>query len=166
MVLAGVDHRLDGEDHARLELKSRPRFTIMEHLRFFMELTADAMTAILAHDRKTMGLGVTLDGVADVAQLRARPHLVDPDPQAFIAHLDQTPGPNSGFTDKEHAAGIPMIAMLDNGDINVDDVSFLEFLVSRDPVADDVVNRGADRFGEPAVVQRSRNGALGIDDII
>ena len=35
--LAGIDHRLDGEDHARFQLQAGAGFAVMQHLRFFME---------------------------------------------------------------------------------------------------------------------------------
>ena len=43
----------------------------MEHLGFLVHFSADAVPAILTHDRITMLLGVSLDGEADVAHMRA-----------------------------------------------------------------------------------------------
>src|SRR3990167_5378419 len=40
--LAGIDHRLDGEGHARFQLYSGFRAAVMQHLRLFMETLADA----------------------------------------------------------------------------------------------------------------------------
>src|SRR5436190_23648832 len=37
---SGVDHRLDGEYHARLRLVSRPGASVMQHLRLVVKLLA------------------------------------------------------------------------------------------------------------------------------
>ena len=50
----------------------------MKHLRFFVEATPDAVTAILPHHRTAFVLGVSLDGMADIADPVAGPGLVDP----------------------------------------------------------------------------------------
>src|SRR5690606_2195461 len=65
---ACVDHRLNSEDHARLEQHARARLAIMEHLGILVEIAADPMATILSHDRESLRFGVLLNGVADVAQ--------------------------------------------------------------------------------------------------
>lgn len=49
-----------------------------------------------------------------------------------------------------------MVVILDDGDVDVDDVAALERLVVRNAVTHDVVDRGADRFGETVITQRRR----------
>ncbi len=69
------------------------------------------------------------------------------------------------LADGEHAAGIAVPAVLDDGDVDVDDVALLEALVrARDAVADHVIDRGADRLREAAVIQGGRNGLLHVHD--
>src|SRR6476646_3017624 len=63
---AGVDHRLDRERHAGLQLEPRAGAAVVQHLRLLVELPADAVAAELADDRKAMALRVALDRVADV----------------------------------------------------------------------------------------------------
>ena len=59
-----------------------------------------------------------------------------------------------------------MVAVLDDGDVDVDDVAALEFFRPRDAVADGVVDRGADRLGEALVVEGGGDHALHVDHII
>ena len=50
-----------------------PGRAVVQDLRLFVELAADAVAAEFAHDRKAVALGEALDRRADVAQARARP---------------------------------------------------------------------------------------------
>ena len=59
-----------------------------------------------------------------------------------------------------------MIAVFDDGNINIDNVTFLKLLIARDAMTDDMVDRGADRFRETAIVQASWNTLLFIDYVI
>ena len=66
-----------------------------------------------------------------------------------------------------HDAGIPVVAVLDHGHIDIDDVAVFQFAaVGGDAVADHVVDRGADRAGEAIVVKRGRDGLLGAGNVV
>src|SRR5690606_4232922 len=126
---------------------------------------ADAVAAKLAHHAETLGFGKLLDRPSDVAQARARAHHDDATPHGLVGDGAQAPRGDGGVADDEHAAGIPVPAVLDHGDIDVEDVALLEELVVRNAVADLVVDRGADRLGigdvaATAVVQGRGNGLL------
>ena len=56
LALAGVDHRLDREDHARHQLLERAGPAVVQHLRLLVEARADAVAAELAHHREAAGL--------------------------------------------------------------------------------------------------------------
>ena len=73
---------------------------------------------------------------------------------------------DGGFACEEHAAGVAMEAVLDNGDIHVDSVARAQLSVAGNAVADHVVDGGADRLGESPVIQGGRNGALHVNDKI
>ena len=75
--LAGVDHRLDGEDHARLDAHARAGFAVVEHGRLLPERAPDAVAGKLAHGGEALRLGVVLHGGADVAESVARAGLRD-----------------------------------------------------------------------------------------
>jgi len=67
------------------------------------------------------------------------------------------------LADDEHAAGVAVPAVLDDGDVDVDDVALFERLVIGDAVANLVVDRGANRLGvgrvaATGVIERRGNG--------
>ncbi|MNN46538.1 hypothetical protein D3C81_1609220 [compost metagenome] len=70
------------------------------------------------------------------------------------------------MADGEHLAGVAVVTVLDHRDVDIDDVAILQRFVVGDAVADDVVDRGADRLGEALVVQRRGNGLLHVDDVV
>ncbi|MNT27111.1 hypothetical protein D3C72_1627270 [compost metagenome] len=85
---------------------------------------------------------------------------------AFLGHLRQAFGPDRYSTDVEHAAGVAVVTVLDDGDVDVQGVAILQRFLVRDPVADHVVDRGADGLGEALVVERGRDGLLLVDDVV
>ena len=130
------------------------------------------MSAEFAHHRKAVGFGVTLDGVADIAQPGARLHLRNAQPQAFIGDAAQAGSLLGGFaTDHEHAAGVAVEAVLDDRDVQIDDVALLQCPLRRHAVAHHVIDRGADRLRIGAVagrrvVQRRRDGLLHVHHVV
>ena len=74
---ADVDHRLDGEEHAGLELGAGAGAAGVDHLRAVVEQPAEAVAAEIADDAVAVRLGMALDGVADVAELVAGPGLLE-----------------------------------------------------------------------------------------
>src|SRR3989344_636783 len=161
-----VDHWLDGEGHASLQFHAGTGTAVVQDLRLFMEHLADAVAAELANHRKAVLLGVLLDDFTDVAQ--AAPRLDDFNRlvHAFLGHLRQALSPDRHVADVEHAAGVAVVAVLDDRDVDVQGVAILERLVVRDAVADHMVDRGADRLRVALVVQRGRDGLLLVDDIV
>ena len=96
---------------------------------------------------------------------------LDAPPHAFIGYFRQPACLNRGFADVEHATGIAVKTVLDHRDIDVNDISGLEFFRPRHPVADDVVDRCADglRVGLIAgrrVVQRRGYRVLHVDHVV
>ncbi len=168
---AGVDHRLDGEDHAGRQPLERARPAVVQDLRLLVEAPADAVAAELAHDREAVLLGVALDGVADVAEVASRPDPRDAGPHALVGHLAQPACRQRRLADVEHAAGVAVIAVLDHRDVDVHDVAVLQRPLARHAVADLVVDRSADRLRKRAVagrrvVERRRNRALLADHVV
>src|SRR6185437_10223463 len=132
----GVDHRLDRENHARLKFHAGAGLAVMQHLRLFVELAADAVPAEFAHHRKAMALGEALDRCADVAEAGARLDLAYTAPHRRKGHFAQPLGLDRRRADVEHPAGVAVEAVLDHRDVDVDDVAGLEHFVARDAVAD------------------------------
>src|SRR5438034_79149 len=83
----GVDHRLDREHHARLQLEPGARTAVMQHLRFLVELSPDTVPAELAHDREAVALRVALDRRSDIAQVCAGLDRANAAPHGFVRDL-------------------------------------------------------------------------------
>ena len=113
-----------------------------------------------------------LNGVADVAEGGAWANRGDAPVQALLSHPRQPLGQHRRLAHQKHLARVPVVAVLDDGDVDVEDVTALQRLLRRwDAVADHMVDRSADRAGEwrnagaVAVVQRRRNAVYLIDDV-
>ena len=86
--------------------------------------------------------------------------------QRLVGHVEQVACPRGQCTGAVHPAGVAVPAFEDDGDVDVDDVAFGKLFFARDAVADDVVDAGADRLGEAAVVQRRRHCAVRQDELV
>src|SRR5687767_1401289 len=149
VALAGVHHGFDGERHAGDQFEAATAFAIMQHLRIFVEDSADAVSAILPHDGQVLRLDEALDGRTQIAQAHAGANLTDSGPHRFVGDVDQPLRGRGDLADRVHAAGVAVPAVFDDGDVDIDDVALLEALFrARDAVADDVVHRGAHRLGK------------------
>src|ERR1043166_2456544 len=162
---ACIDHGLDGKRHSRLERHTGVGTAVVQNLRLFVKLAADAVTAELAYHRKSILLGMSLYRMADIAEPGAWSHDSDSPPQALISHVTQAACLDRGLPDVEHAAGVAVIAILDHGDVDVDDVAGLQTLFARHAVTYHMVYRSADRtwkrlIAGRRVIQRRRYGAL------
>ena len=167
MGFAGVDHRLDGKHHAFLELQAGARLAVMQHLRVFVEHLPDAVPAVFAHHREALGFRQLLDGVADIAQAHAGPNHLDAGQHALAGGVDQTLGEHRRLTHVVHFAGVAVPAVLDDGDVDIEDVAFLEhLLLVGDPVADHVIHRCAYRLREAPVTQAGGDRVLLVDDVV
>lgn len=166
LLFAGIHHGLNGKAHPRPQLCPGARLTIVEHLRILMEFTSDTVPAIFTHDGVVVALDMGLDGVPDIAQAASRSDLLDTDPERLLGDFDQPFGQDGGLSDAEHLTGIAMEAILDDGNVNVDDIPFFQPLLAGYTVADNLVDRGADRPGKTAVVERRGDGVLFIDNVV
>ena len=138
----------------------------MEHLGVLVKVPADAVAAVFPHDGAVVGLGVLLNRVADVPETHAWLDHLDSNAHGLVSHADHPLGQDRGLSDEHHLAGIAVEAVFDHGNVDVDDVPVLELLVPRDAVADLMVDRGADGFGETVVVERRRHRLLHVDDVV
>jgi hypothetical protein len=94
--------------------------------------------------------------VADVAKAHARGHHLDGAPHGLVGHLADAPAADGRLAHVEHAAGVAVPAVLDDRDVDIDDIALLQPALAGNAVADDVVDRGADRLGKTAVIERAR----------
>ena len=98
-------------------------------------------------------------------------HLHDAVPHRLVGELAQALRGDRAGADDEHAARVAVPAVLDDGDVDVDDVAVLQRPLVGDAVADLVVDRGADRLrvrlvARGRVVQRRGDGLLHVDDVV
>ena len=146
IAFACVDHGLDGEHHAGLQLFQRAGAAVVQNLGFFVEFLADAVSAELAHHREAVPLGKLLDGVANVSQPGAWLDLQDTVPHGFKSHCRQAFGCNRALANQVHAAVVAVPAVLgDDGHVHVHDVALFQGLVVGNAVAHHVVDRRAQR---------------------
>src|SRR5881394_199418 len=166
LALARVDHRLDGDRHSGHELEARSGPAVVQHLRILVEHAADAVPAVFAHDREALLLDEALHRVADVTEPRSGPDRADAAPHALEADSRQTLADDRRCADEEHPARVAVELVFDHGDVDVHNVAVLQHALARDAVADDVVHGRADRLREAAVVERRRDRAEVVHDVV
>lgn len=114
-----------------------------------------------------IAFGKRLDDVTDIPQSCPRFDNFNGFVEALAGHIYQSHNMGGRFVNHKHLAGIPVIPVLDDSDVYIDDVTFLEDLgVTWNTMADHVIDGCADRFGETVVIERSRDGLLHIDYIV
>src|SRR5439155_6984407 len=127
----------------------------------------DAVPAKITYYRVTMALGITLDRVADRTNANAGLHDGDAAHHRFVSYVDQPPRLNRDtLADKKHAARIAVPAVEDHRYVDIEDVALHQPPLARDAVADDVVDRGTDRFREAAIVERRRDRIVTDDEAV
>ena len=141
--LAGIDHGLNGEGHARLNDFQCAGSAVVQNLGLFVELFADAVPTKLSHNGVALAFGKALDGMSNVAQMHPRFDHHDAVPHGLMGDLAQALGRNGAFATNEHATGVAMPTVFDHGDVDIDDVTFFKLFVIGNAVADLVIDRGA-----------------------
>ena len=81
--------------------------------------------------------------------------------ERLVRDLDQPFGPRLDRTDCVHAAGITVPAIDDQRDVDVDDVAIAQRLRPGNAMANDVIDRRADRLGVAAIIERRRKCVVG-----
>ena len=90
---------------------------------------ADAMAAIIANHRVAVFLGVLLNDVANISQAGSWLNQLDTFIEALLGNLDQALCARFRLADDPHLTGITVVAILYYGDINIKDVSVLEYFL-------------------------------------
>ena len=89
-----------------------------------------------------------------VAQGVARLDHPNPAPHAFVCRLGQTFGKDGWFSDEVHSARITEPAFFDDGHIDVEDITVFKHLVTRNAMANLMVDRCADGAWKGGVAWR------------
>ena len=160
---AQSNHRLNGECHSRPHECCGQRVIHVWNLQTRLKNIADSMAAIVADNPHALGVGIGLDGLSDGSNRKAWFHGADALPEGLMGDADEV---CRLFVDGAHGEGgigVAMHAMEEEGDVNVEDVSVLERATVRDAMTDDFVGRGADGFGEAAIIECAWIAAEGDD---
>ena len=72
-----IDHRLDSQYHANLQLQAKMPMSIVWDVRLFMHASANAMANILTNYAEAGILGNRLHSMADIAQMVTRDGAID-----------------------------------------------------------------------------------------
>ena len=75
---------------------------IVQHLRFFVEAAANAVTAVFAHHGETFRFNEFLNRRANFAQVHARLHHFERQVQALLGNAAQTFAENGRSANDEH----------------------------------------------------------------
>ena len=138
----------------------------MQNLRFFVEALPDAMSAILPDDGTALAFCILLDRVPDIAQSGAGSDQFDTRDHGPVRYVADALALDGRLADQEHFAGVAVPAILDDGDINIDDVTVFQPFITGNAMANYVVDRSADRLGKTPVIERCRNGFLRLRDVL
>src|SRR5690606_12435492 len=111
--LSRVDHRLDGERHARDELDAGAGLAVVQDLRILVEDAADSVPAIFPHDREAMRFDEGLDRVADIAEPCTGTDHADSAPHRLEADAGQPLADDGRFPDVEHPARVAVESVFD-----------------------------------------------------
>ena len=164
--LAGVDHRLDREGHARLEHQPGSRPAVVQDLRLLVELVPmpwpqNSRTT----EKPCFSAWAWIAEPISPSRAPGRTWRIPSHMHSYVTS-HQAARLDARLAHVVHAAGIAVVAVLDHGDVDVQDVAGLQHPVARDAVADLVVHGGADRLRERLVARRrivegGRHGAAG-----
>jgi hypothetical protein len=104
--------------------------------------------------------------MTDIAQVNVRANHLDTEAHGVVTDLRHPPADDGWITDEHHLAGVAVVAVLYDGDIDIQDVAGLELALARDAVTHLMIDRGADRLGKTLVIERRRGRLLHVDDVI
>src|SRR5579872_1040995 len=147
----GIDHRLDRDDHARLEYRTRARATIVGHRRVFVQARADTVTDQGAHDRESLGLDVLLHRRAHIGDVSAWTHLVDAAYQRFSSDVDEVLRFLRHAAHRNRASHVRIPAVDARADVYLEQIALLQLASAGDAMHDLVVDRRAHRSAKAVI---------------
>jgi len=137
----------------------------MQDRRRVVEHPADAVAAEIAHHRIAVAFRVTLDRIADRADMEARLDHSDAAHHRLVGHISQFfCFQRDAVADEIHTARVAMPAVDDHRHIDVESVAFHQPSIAGNTVTDHMIDRGADRFRKAAIAEWGGDG-IGADDI-
>ena len=126
MVLSRIDHGFDGKGHAFVQHNTCAWSTIVKDLRVVVKYFRNTVAAKLPHHAEVVALCVTLNGIAYISQPGAWSNLFDAPVHAFLSNFAKSFRHHRRFSGEEHFAGVPMVAVLDDGNVNIDGIAIFK----------------------------------------
>ena len=130
----------------------------MRDKRVLVKLETNAMAAVFRHDREARIGADFVDSCAHIAQMCPGLDSCEARIDGGLRHIDETPPLLVHVPDAEHARRIREVSLADCRHIDVHDIAACQHvMLTRDTMADDLVDGRADAFREALVVQVCRN---------
>ena len=155
-----VDHGLHGEEHALGQGIPSPGLAVMQNVRGIVEHLANPVAAKVPHHGIAFGFSERLDRVADVAGGGAGADLGDSPHHRLIGYIAQPFCLTIGRARCVHAAAVPVPAVHRRRHVYVQHVPVFQDFVTGDAMANDMVDRGADRTRIAAIIQWGQKPAV------
>lgn len=137
-----------------------PGLPVVRNLRALVQCSAYAVTDVVAHDRKAVGLDVSLNGCADIRYAVALTGKFNAFKEALTCYSDQLFCLFAYLTARNRAGAVAVETADVCTNINLNDIAFLDnCMLGRNTVDDLVIQRYAGAAREAAVAEEGRLGA-------
>src|SRR5262249_32752830 len=115
-----INHRLDGQNHSRLDLRSLSILDVVQHWWILMERPADALAAEFANDSEVMSFGTALNRGRDIRDVVPGFGLLDAAIKGLFGDLQQVFDRRRDFSDRYRHCGVAVISVVDDAEIQTD----------------------------------------------
>src|SRR6202047_3500125 len=123
---AGVDHGLDGQNHAGLEARAFAGVAEVGDLGVLVHGATDSVADELADDAEAFGLAELLDGGGDVAEATADLALLDGLFERGLSDFEEFCSLGGDLADGVGDGGVGVVAVDDDSAVDGEDVAFVE----------------------------------------
>jgi tetratricopeptide (TPR) repeat protein len=159
-------HRLDRERHTRLHDDADRGVVEVRHDQPGVERGADPVAGEVPYHAVLEAVRVRLDDPPDGVQRPAGGNRPDAAHRRLVGALDKQPRLLIHGPGEERGVGVAVHPVQERGDVHVDDVAVVDHRVVGYAVADDLVQRGAQRFRVAAVSERAGVGAVADEELV
>ncbi len=111
------------------------------------------MSDKVSYNRTAFAFSILLYGMSDVTDGVTRFYHGHTFFEALSGHLDNFSGFGARRSNKKSFAGVGIVSIQNRSDIDVDDITICQLVISRDAMTDNIVDRDADTLRETPVVQ-------------
>ena len=125
MIAALIDHWLDGKNHSRSQHGVGSFFSDISDPWVLVKLESNSVSANLTNHGVAVFVGMVGYRLCNIPQEAPRLDLLQSQLHALFCHLDQIGCLLAHLTDAEHTGGVGIIAIVNGGNIHIDNISFL-----------------------------------------